>query len=188
MTMHNVHAVYDGVFNSASGRKMNIKNPDPRTICGNDIAAGLAKYCRFGGQINRFFSVAQHSYLVALLAPAELRKAALIHDASEAYLGDVIKPLKVILGKAYTDIEDVWMDVISVKYGVLRSELAAIKPYDKQALEIEHNAFQVGNIGEFSTFWQSHNPGDVNLWSPNYAFKRYSQEFVAAFGEEVYNA
>ena len=69
-----------------------------------DIAHGLAYQCRFNGQTSAFFSIAQHSLIVANVAPPELRLAALLHDASEAYLGDVVKPLKVLLPN-YKELE-----------------------------------------------------------------------------------
>ena len=70
-----------------------------------DIAHGLAYQCRFNGQTNAFYSVAQHSLIVAALVPEELRFAALLHDAAEAYLGDMVKPLKVLL-PGFSEIEE----------------------------------------------------------------------------------
>ncbi|MDP3133715.1 MAG: phosphohydrolase, partial [Burkholderiaceae bacterium] len=62
-----------------------------------DIAHGLAYQCRFNGQTSAFYSVAQHSLMVADLVPPALRRAALLHDAAEAYLGDMVKPLKALV-------------------------------------------------------------------------------------------
>lgn len=59
-----------------------------------DIASGLSNICRFNGQTHGNYSVAQHSLIVASQVPPEYRLHAMLHDASEAYLGDVIKPLK----------------------------------------------------------------------------------------------
>ncbi len=65
-----------------------------------DIARGLSNICRFGGQIEKFYSVAQHSVICAEVAeyllkhPKEIVVSALLHDASEAYLGDFIRPIK----------------------------------------------------------------------------------------------
>lgn len=59
-----------------------------------DIAHGLAYQCRFNGQTNAFYSVAQHSLLVASMLPDSLKLAGLLHDAAEAYIGDMVKPLK----------------------------------------------------------------------------------------------
>jgi len=107
----------------------------------NDVAMGLNNICRFGGQIPEFYSVLQHSLLVYALAPKELGAVALLHDASEAYLGDVIKPLKVILDTKYTDIEDDFTAAIFNRFYVDIKLMPKIKQYDKQALEIEHDYF-----------------------------------------------
>jgi len=83
-----------------SGRRVALLNPSPSQIVIGDIAHGLAHQCRFNGQTSKFYSVAQHSVLVASILPRELRLAGLLHDASETYLGDVVQPLKELLPKA----------------------------------------------------------------------------------------
>jgi hypothetical protein len=74
-----------------------------------DIAGALAKLCRFGGQCQRFYSVAEHSVLCAWQAytdkqPLDVCRAVLFHDATEAFCGDVVRPLKVLLSE-YKTIE-----------------------------------------------------------------------------------
>lgn len=82
-----------------TGKFVDVANPLMPTIDLRDIAQGLSLTCRYGGQINRFYSVAEHSVLVHDLlrwqdAPRVLQLAGLFHDAAEAYLGDVVAPLK----------------------------------------------------------------------------------------------
>lgn len=144
---YDVHASDDGVFNTQSGLLVDINNPTADMINTGDIAHALSNTCRFNGHTSDFYSVAQHSLLVAVLAPKELRLEALLHDASEAYLGDVIKPLKNILGKTYTDLEDRFMEVIINKYGLDKQKLDSIKAYDKEALELEHDVFFKNSVG-----------------------------------------
>lgn len=141
---HPVHSVYDGVFNTATGKKINILNPDPDTIDIEDIAIALSNICRFGGNIKQFYSVAQHSMLVCSLAPPHLKLEALLHDSAEAYVGDVIKPLKVILGTKYEAMEARFMAAICFKFQLRPDRLQAIKPYDMEALELEHARLQLG--------------------------------------------
>lgn len=69
-------------------------HPDPDLIDIRDIAQGLGHTCRFNGQVVNFYSVAQHSIMVSKIVPDEYRLHALLHDAAEAYLGDVVRPLK----------------------------------------------------------------------------------------------
>src|SRR5207248_1661023 len=68
--------------------------PRAEDICIEDIAHGLAMTCRYGGQCLRFYSVSEHSVLVSRLVAPEFAREALLHDASEAYIGDMIRPLK----------------------------------------------------------------------------------------------
>ena len=85
-----------------------------------DIAHGLAYQCRFNGQTSEFYSIAQHSLMVAdivSLQHPELRLAALLHDASEAYLGDVVKPLKALLPN-YKDIEHRVEEIIAENFSI----------------------------------------------------------------------
>ncbi len=101
-----------------------------------DIAHGLAYQCRFNGQTNAFYSVAQHSLIVASLVPDELKFAALLHDAAEAYLGDMVKPLKVLLPE-FSAIEDSVTRIIGERFGVALEHNPAIKRADLVSLATE---------------------------------------------------
>ncbi len=70
------------------------KNPTPSQIRILDIARGLATSMRYRGQTIRPYSVAEHSVILSLVVPEMYARQALLHDASEAYLGDVLRPLK----------------------------------------------------------------------------------------------
>lgn len=80
-----------------SGRYFDLFNPAGNEVRLEDIAQGLANTCRFAGQCCAFYSVAQHSVMASYLVPPEDKFAALMHDAAEAYLGDVTRPLKQML-------------------------------------------------------------------------------------------
>src|SRR6266498_196473 len=78
-----------------SGRKIYPDHPDKIEFDLDDIARALSRLCRFGGHCKHFYSVAQHSALVAAQMPTkELKKVALMHDAPEAYIQDLIRSVK----------------------------------------------------------------------------------------------
>lgn len=177
---HNVLASEDGVFNARSGKLINLFTPIESMICIEDIGSALSKICRFGGHSNGFYSVAQHSVLVATLAPETHRKEALLHDAPEAYLGDVIKPLKNIIGKPYAEIEDRFNDLIIEMYGLDRWKLKEIKQYDTQALEIEHSLLIRGEVVQWleEMYRLNLNP---ELWQPDIAYENFTGFFNLYF-------
>lgn len=93
-------------FTTVSGRKVNVLNLTPGDICIEDIAVALGNICRYGGHVQSFLSVAEHSVEVSKilgLRNPELSRAGLLHDAHEAYIGDIIKPLKVHPNYAFFD-------------------------------------------------------------------------------------
>lgn len=106
-----------------TGVKWFITDPHPDDVRIKDIAHALSMICRFGGHTRKFYSVAEHSVRCARLAETwepdnyRLQMQALLHDAAEAYLGDVVRPLKVTL-PGYAELEDQTMSVIRQALGV----------------------------------------------------------------------
>ena len=119
-----------------SGRQFHPLAPTPDQIDIEDIAHGLAYQCRFNGQTRYFYSVAQHSLIVADLVPKRLRLAALLHDAAEAYMGDMVKPLKQLF-PMFSDIEAKVMGAIGLRYGIKHFSDKTIKRADLVALAME---------------------------------------------------
>ena len=86
------------------GKQYSLTTPVADDIDPRDIAHSLAHLCRFNGHTKTFYSVAQHSCLVADLVPPEHRLSALLHNAAEAYIGHMIEPLKQCV-MFYRDLE-----------------------------------------------------------------------------------
>ncbi len=119
-----------------SGNRFYPLVPHIEQVAIEDIAHGLAYQCRFNGQTREFYSIAQHSLIVASLVPSRLRLAALLHDAAEAYLGDMVKPLKVLLPE-FSALEESVTDIIASTFGIDFSDYDPIKRADLIALATE---------------------------------------------------
>jgi 5'-deoxynucleotidase YfbR-like HD superfamily hydrolase len=125
-----------------SGRRLNLLDPSPMDIEIEDIAHGLARVARWNGQTTGpyAFSVAQHSVLVeSLLAEAHAgidrrwRLAALLHDAPEYVIGDMISPFKGAIGGDYRAIEHALHAAIHIRFGLPPALPADVLGMIKQA-------------------------------------------------------
>ena len=113
---------------------------DPRSdeIEIDDIAHALANLCRFTGHTREFYSVAQHSVHVSEAVPPEHALWGLLHDASEAYLIDLARPVKRLPElAAYRDAEAAVMRAVCERFGLPLEEPAAVRVADRQMLRTE---------------------------------------------------
>ncbi|MDN2709383.1 phosphohydrolase [Janthinobacterium sp. SUN118] len=162
-----------------SGNRFYPLRPHIDKVAIEDIAHGLAYQCRFNGQTQVFYSVAQHSLIVASLVPPPLRLAALLHDAAEAYLGDMVKPLKVLLPE-FAALEDKVSAIIAATYGLDFSDYAPIKRADLIALATEkrdlmpHSAERWAYLDGIAPL-----PGIIDAMGPAEAKQRFLHAFAA---------
>jgi 5'-deoxynucleotidase YfbR-like HD superfamily hydrolase len=94
-----------------SGRQFDLVKPTAAMISPNDIAHALAHLCRFNGHTRTHYSVAQHSLLVSSLVPTKHQLVALLHDATEAYIGDMTRPLKALMPAYRMTEETIWQAI-----------------------------------------------------------------------------
>jgi hypothetical protein len=170
---------------TVSGRWVNPFDPDPAQLDAGDIARALANQCRFGGHTRIFYSVAQHSVIVSRLVEerggdVEDVFAALMHDATEAYLGDMPHPLKhrSPLGAAFREAEAHLEQAIRDHFGI-KPSVPAIKDVDRALLATERRAFSAE-----TWHWpelEGVEPLDLELtaWSP----ERAADEFARRYAE-----
>lgn len=119
-----------------SGKRFNFLDPRPEDIDIADIARGLSKLCRYCGQCQGFYSVAQHSVLVARCVPAALKLEALLHDASEAYLGDIIQPVKRFLPE-FRRMEQHVQRAIRTRFKLPEKEASEVEMADRRMMVTE---------------------------------------------------
>ncbi len=132
-----------------SGRRLDLLDPSPLDIEIADIAHGLARVARWNGQTHglHVFSVAQHSLLVeaigshlAATATPALQLELLLHDAPEYVIGDVISPLKAVIGDAYKHVESRLLGAIRRRFSLAPPSLAdtqLVKQSDRIAAHFE---------------------------------------------------
>jgi hypothetical protein len=125
-----------------SGRRLDLIDPSALDIEIADIAHGLARVARWNGQTrgDEIFSVAQHSLLVEAIfsaidaaAPREAKLAALLHDAPEYVIGDMISPFKAVMGGAYKETERRLLAAIFIRFGLKPETEAAVAKAIKAA-------------------------------------------------------
>lgn len=157
---------------------------DPRAdeVFIEDIAHALSNQCRFAGHCQKFYSVAEHSVRVSLIVPPEYALHGLLHDASEAYLVDLPRPVKYYseIGKHYVAAEKRVAEEIGKHFGlVLTPEPAQVKEADNILLMTEARDL----LGKPPVPWQESAvkplPDRIEPWSPTLAKDR----FIARFAE-----
>ena len=124
------------------------KEPDPRPEEINviDIAHSLANQCRYAGHCREFYSVAQHSVIVSRIVPLEFQLWGLLHDAAEAYLVDLPRPLKRFsaIGDAYRVVERRLMLAVCERFGLENDEPWCVHVADDVALMTEKRDLMPG--------------------------------------------
>lgn len=164
-----------------SGRRFNPLNPNSDAIVIQDIAHALSMQCRFSGHCRYFYSVAQHSVLVSYICGFEFALWGLLHDASEAYLVDMPRPLKRS-GKldAFIAYEHKVQKAVCKRFGLPDKEPADVKRADTILLATEARDL----MSPLHPDWRSPAeplPFKIDPWTP----KQAEENFLKRFNELV---
>ncbi len=142
-----------------TGKRFFVLNPRPEDVCIEDIAHALSMLCRYTGHVQRFYSVAEHSLYVTGEVAARLHAAgragnvenqnilrwALLHDASEAYTGDLTRPLKHQAELTlFREVEARIMLAIRTQFGLIGEEPALVREVDREIIGSEARQLKFG--------------------------------------------
>lgn len=158
------------------GNRFDVSNPE-RYNHDKDFTfavEALYRIRRGGGRLDHALTVGEHSCLVFLLVLDALNprtpfssdikqylKAALLHDLHEAFIGDVVTPLKPFLGEPWKNLEESWERRMASVYGYTEEHLNFIKPFDKMAWEMELTQEESGGL--FCPDWESRRKDQFNM-------------------------
>lgn len=160
----------------ASGSWFDLLDPWNSDFNIQDIAQGLSNICRYAGQCKKFYSVAEHSLHVSSVAPA-FKREALLHDAAEAFLGDVTRPLKQLLPQ-YKKIEKDVEAAIFTRFALNINAVKQLKSVDLSVLAAEQE--QMMPLG--TDYWTRETgikpaPIKVRFLQPDDALVAFLEEF-----------
>lgn len=159
-----------------TGKLFDILSPKLDQICIEDIAHSLSLLCRFTGHVRHFYSVAQHCLLGSYLVSEEHALEFLLHDATEAYLGDMSRPLKhaTPAGTHYRKVEEKVASVIRKRFGLPKKQSKEVHTVDNQMLYAEKNQLMGNTVwsDDMIKSWEAKDrtPADVIIvrWDPKY--------------------
>ena len=169
-----------------TGLRFSPLEPDPEAIAIEDIAHGLAHHCRFGGHAATYYSVGQHSCVVADAVrdrggDRDTVLYALLHDASEAYLGDLPHPVKhrSDFGALYREIEQPLQEAILARFGLTVVAPPLVKEIDRAVLATERAALMRAADDAWWPELDGVAPVDVEIqpWTP----QQSEREFLARY-------
>lgn len=152
-------------------------DPRPEEIHIEDIAVALSNLCRFGGHVREFYSVAQHSVHVAGLCGPEDALWGLLHDASEAYLGDIIRPLKrQDCFAEYRAAEERLMAAVCERFGLPLEMPESVRRADEVMLATEARDLKGVDLNTWSVR-EKPLVQPIRVWGPTRAFMEFAECF-----------
>lgn len=160
----------------ASGRKFWPLDPRADEVCIEDVAHGLSMLCRFGGHVQRFYSVAEHSVWCSRIVPPEHALQALMHDATEAYCVDIPRPLKRGLSN-YAEIEAGIWSAVCDRFDLVPDLDATVKVADNAMCLAEARQIMTSPEIDWSATGEAASV-KVECWSPEEGRRRFLERFA----------
>lgn len=151
-------------------------DPRPEEVYIEDIAHALGMMCRYNGHCTKFYSVAEHSWIVSQHVPQDYALWGLLHDASEAYIADIVRPAKRFIS-GYIEAEDKIMAAVCDRFGLTKIMPPEVKKIDSAILVDEAKFI----MGPKPMEWDFPEPaiGLTNIagWSPEVAKQKFLERF-----------
>lgn len=171
--------IENGTITTYSGRSIQPLEPDPDLIDIEDIAHALSNNCRFTGHVREFYSVAQHSVLCSTIVSDELKLTALLHDASEAYLSDIARPIKSQpeFGDVYKKYESRLEAAIAERFRLDYPYPDEIKWADNVLLRTEQRDLMPDEVEGFETL-----DYEIIPWQPEQAEIKFLATYLKLIG------
>lgn len=164
-----------------SGIKFDLLETKVHMINIRDIAHALSNVGRFGGHCKQFYSVAQHSVHVSQVVSEEYAFCALMHDATEAYIGDMVSPLKAAI-PLFKEVEQNLWEVIASKYGLPKYLPGPVKYADYQLLKAEKRDI-MPETEDWEFLKEISVPSlYISAWSSDYSKVRFLKRFQELSG------
>ncbi len=166
---------YGDWMQTYTGRKFWPMDPRPEEVHIEDIAHALSMMCRYNGHCKRFYSVAEHSFLVSHYVPEEFALWGLLHDASEAYIADIVRPAKRF-------IPDYVAAEANIMYSVIRKfELSLIEPAKVKEIDmkicVDEARFLMGDVSEWGLPDEGLGLEEIVGWDPDVAEEIFLDRF-----------
>jgi len=170
-------------FQTYTAKVFRPKEPESELVCIEDIAHHLSNICRYNGACRSFYSVAQHSVLVSRIVPREDALWGLLHDAGEAYIGDMVRPLKIHMLE-FQKVEEGVMKAVCERFGLNPKQPASVTKADMTILATEKRdlcreapiPWGIEHIAPITT--------TISPWPPQKAKEIFLEEFRNLFEGE----
>jgi hypothetical protein len=175
-----------------TGKRFDFQDLQESQICIEDIATALSRICRFNGHTSRFYSVAEHSVFMSYRVNRSIQREALMHDAAEAYIGDIARPIKYELACGLCEAEEDILRLIANQFDLDYHQLTVgIKHADLRMLETErqqliNNPMEwevTRDVEPYPSMMIHRNETILTLpcWGPDMARKRFLERFDKLF-------